>query len=98
MSKHKLIPYPVIAAAVRGDPEAVNQVLQMLNTPLEPLSADADRWPNADWFKGATTQMEQARAALATAIETARMAFAPSRDLFSVPSSWISVWSMNACS
>ena len=27
MSKHKLIPYPVIAAAVRGDPEAVNQVL-----------------------------------------------------------------------
>ena len=26
MSKHKLIPYPVIAAAVRGDPEAVNQV------------------------------------------------------------------------
>ena len=25
MSKHKLIPYPVIAAAVRGDPEAVNQ-------------------------------------------------------------------------
>lgn len=48
--------------------EAVNQVLQMLSTPLEPLSADADRWPNADWFKGATTQMEQARAALATAI------------------------------
>ena len=27
MSKHKLIPYPVIAAAVRGDPEAVNRVL-----------------------------------------------------------------------
>ena len=27
MSKHKLIPYPVIAAAVRGDPEAVNAVL-----------------------------------------------------------------------
>ena len=26
MSKHKLI-HPVIAAAVRGDPEAVNQVL-----------------------------------------------------------------------
>ena len=27
MSKHKLIPYPVIAAAVRGAPEAVNRVL-----------------------------------------------------------------------
>ena len=29
MSKHKsdLIPYSMIAAAVRGDPEAVNQVL-----------------------------------------------------------------------
>lgn len=27
MSKHKLIPYPVIAAAVRGDPEAMNRVL-----------------------------------------------------------------------
>lgn len=27
MSKHKLIPYPVIAASVRGAPEAVNRVL-----------------------------------------------------------------------
>lgn len=51
--------------------EAVNQVLQRLATPLEPLSADAYKWPNADWFKDATTQMEQARAALATAIANA---------------------------
>ena len=26
-ARSSLIPYPVIAAAVRGDPEAVNQVL-----------------------------------------------------------------------
>ena len=37
-------------------------------------------------------------AALATAIETARVAFAPSRILFSVPSSSIRLWSRNACS
>jgi ABC-type cobalamin/Fe3+-siderophores transport system ATPase subunit/predicted metal-dependent phosphoesterase TrpH len=48
--------------------EAVNQVLQQLGTPLEPLSASADNWPNAAWFKGVTTQMEQARADLAAAI------------------------------
>ena len=51
--------------------EAVNQVLQQLGTPLEPLSASADNWPNAAWFKGATTQMEQARADLAAAITNA---------------------------
>jgi ABC-type cobalamin/Fe3+-siderophores transport system ATPase subunit len=51
--------------------EAVNQVLQQLGTPLEPLSANADKWPNAAWFKGATAQMEQARADLAAAITNA---------------------------
>lgn len=51
--------------------EAVNQVLQQLSTPLEPLSASADNWPNAAWFKGATAQMEQARADLAAAITNA---------------------------
>lgn len=51
--------------------EAVNQLLQQLGTPLEPLSAYADKWPNAEWFKGAMTQMEQARAALSAAITTA---------------------------
>jgi ABC-type cobalamin/Fe3+-siderophores transport system ATPase subunit/predicted metal-dependent phosphoesterase TrpH len=48
--------------------EAVNQLLQQLGAPLEPLSANVDKWPNADWFKTATTQMEQARAELAAAI------------------------------
>ena len=32
-------------------------------------------------------------AARATAIDTARIAFAPRRDLFSVPSSLMSIWS-----
>jgi len=51
--------------------EAVNQVLQQLGTPLEPLSASSDNWPNAAWFKGVTMQMEQARADLAAAISNA---------------------------
>lgn len=51
--------------------EAVNQLLQSLGTPLEALSANADKWPNADWFKGSMTLMEQARADLATAIAKA---------------------------
>ena len=38
MSKHKLIPYPVIAAAVRGDPEAVNQVLDHYSGYIAALS------------------------------------------------------------
>jgi hypothetical protein len=48
--------------------EAVNQVLQQLGTPLEPLSANAEKWPSADWFKTSMTHMEQARADLAAAI------------------------------
>lgn len=51
--------------------EAVNQVLQRLGTPLEALSANADKWPNADWFKGSMARMEQARADLVTAIAKA---------------------------
>jgi len=51
--------------------DAVTQVLQQLGTPLEPLSANADKWPNADWFKTSMTHMEQARADLATAIARA---------------------------
>jgi ABC-type cobalamin/Fe3+-siderophores transport system ATPase subunit/predicted metal-dependent phosphoesterase TrpH len=51
--------------------EAVNQVLQQLGTPLAPLAPNADRWPNAAWFKGSMTRMEQARADLATAITKA---------------------------
>ena len=40
MSKRKsdLIPYPVIAAAVRGDPEAVNQVLDHYSGDIAALS------------------------------------------------------------
>lgn len=51
--------------------EAVNQVLQQLGTPLEPLSANSDKWPSADWFKTSMTHMEQARVDLATAIAKA---------------------------
>lgn len=47
---------------------AVNQLLQQLGTPLEPLSANADQWPNADWFKTSMTHMEQARVDFAVAI------------------------------
>ena len=38
MSKHKLIPYPVIAAAVRGDREAVNRVLDFYSGYIAALS------------------------------------------------------------
>ena len=38
MSKHKLIPYPVIAAAVWGDPEAVNRVLDFYSGYIAALS------------------------------------------------------------
>ena len=38
MSKHKLIPYPVIAAALRGDPEAVNRVLDFYSGYIAALS------------------------------------------------------------
>jgi len=48
--------------------EAVNQLLQQLGAPLEPLSANADKWPSAHWFKTSMTHMEQARADLAAAI------------------------------
>lgn len=48
--------------------DAVNQLLQQLGTPLEPLSANADQWPNAEWFKTSMTRMEQARVNLAAAI------------------------------
>lgn len=51
--------------------EAVNQLLLQLGTPLEPLSANADKWPGADWFETSMTHMEQARADLAAAITNA---------------------------
>lgn len=51
--------------------EAVNEVLQRLGTPLDALSANADKWPNADWFDSTMARMEQARADLATAISKA---------------------------
>ena len=38
MSKHKLIPYPVIAAAVWGAPKAVNQVLNHYSGYIAALS------------------------------------------------------------
>lgn len=38
MSKHKLIPYPMIAAALRGDPEAVNRVLDFYSGYIAALS------------------------------------------------------------
>ena len=38
MSKHKLIPYPVITAAVRGAPKAVNQVLDHYSGYIAALS------------------------------------------------------------
>ena len=38
MSKHKLIPYPVIAAAVRGDPETVGRVLDFYSGCIAALS------------------------------------------------------------
>lgn len=38
MSKHKLVPYPVIAAAVQGDPEAVNRVLDFYSGYIAALS------------------------------------------------------------
>lgn len=63
LNRMKLADTPIV--------EAVNQVLQQLGTPLEPLSANADKWPNAEWFKTSVMEMEQARAALATAIANA---------------------------
>lgn len=51
--------------------QAVDLLLQRLGTPMEGLTANADKWPNADWFKAATTRIEQARADLVTAITKA---------------------------
>ena len=51
--------------------EALNRLLQSLGTPLETLSVNADKWPNAEWFKGSVARMEQARADLASAIARA---------------------------
>lgn len=51
--------------------EALNQVMERLGTPLEPLSANADKWPNADWFKTSMAQLEEARAVFASAIANA---------------------------
>lgn len=48
--------------------DAVNQVLQRLATPLEPLSGNADKWPNAEWFNASMAQIELARVELAAAI------------------------------
>nr|WP_237491416.1 AAA family ATPase [Malikia spinosa] len=48
--------------------DAVNHLLQQLGTPLEPLSANVDKWPNADWFKSSMKRMEQVRVDLAAAI------------------------------
>lgn len=67
LNRMKLADEPVV--------EAVNQVLQQLGSPLEPLSASADNWPNAAWFKDTTTQMEQARADLAAAITNAMIGY-----------------------
>lgn len=63
LNRMKLADEPVV--------EAVNQVLQQLGTPLEALPASADKWPNADWFKGSMAQMERARAEFATSIAKA---------------------------
>ena len=43
MSKHKLIPYPVIAAAVRGAPEAANRVLDHYSGYIAVLSIRKNR-------------------------------------------------------
>jgi ABC-type cobalamin/Fe3+-siderophores transport system ATPase subunit len=51
--------------------ESLNQLLQRLGTPLDGLSADADKWPSAEWFKSSMKRMEQARADLATAVTKA---------------------------
>ena len=55
MSKHKLIPYPVIAAAVRGDPEAVNQVLDHYSGYIAALSMrrgyDRTEIPALQWTR-----------------------------------------------
>lgn len=48
--------------------EALDQLMQQLGTPLEPLATNADDWPNADWFKTSTTHIERVRANLADAI------------------------------
>lgn len=51
--------------------EAVDLVLQRLGTPLETLAANADKWPNADWFKDSMTRIAQARGDLSSAIAKA---------------------------
>nr|WP_050447541.1 AAA family ATPase [Achromobacter spanius] len=63
LSRMKSADAPVVAA--------VNQVLQSVGTPLEALSVNADKWPNADWFKTSVMRMEQARVDLASAIAKA---------------------------
>lgn len=60
LGRMKLADAPVV--------EAVSQLLQQLGAPLEPLSANADKWPSADWFKASMAHMEQARSDLAVAI------------------------------
>jgi len=51
MSKHKLIPYPVIAAAVRGDPEAVNRVLDHYSGYIAALSMRRGYDQNLQWTR-----------------------------------------------
>ena len=67
LNRMKLVDEPVT--------QAVDLLLQRLGTPMDALAPNADQWPNADWFKSATTRMEQARADLATAITNAMEAY-----------------------
>lgn len=48
--------------------ESVGAVLKSLAAPLEALSANAEQWPKAEWFKSTVARMEQGRAELASAI------------------------------
>ncbi|MFC7409483.1 TrlF family AAA-like ATPase [Hydrogenophaga atypica] len=48
--------------------EKVSQVLQELAEPMEASPANADQWPNAQWFSDTARRVQQARTDLATAI------------------------------
>lgn len=51
--------------------QAVEQILGSLKQPLEALPESAIKWPNAQWFVEANTQVQQARTGLAMAIHEA---------------------------
>ena len=44
-TRASLIPYPVIAAAVGGDPEAVNRVVRHYSGYIAALSTTDELWP-----------------------------------------------------